>query len=322
MPLTQEQLSLRQTGMGGSEIASLVNDLSPWGSVFDLWRSKIGEVVQRPMTDQMKIGTHLEPGVVSLYADVNKRRVTFPGTLRHPKHSVVLATPDGISYDAENEDEPPVILEVKCPHYRNAPMWKALGPDEIPPYYWPQLTWEMAVSNIKTAHLVAFFGELPAVHTVHFIPDMFEGLVELAEQFWRDYVVTRKEPPIDATKSAAEYINSKYPAPKVTTFTVATEADMVWVRQLHRARAMITEGQKLELEARNHITDAIGDNAGMEGPGFSIPWRKNKDSSVVDHKALVAELMLTDPTVIQRHTIIKPAGARVFAPRFDKEFGQ
>lgn len=308
--LTAAQLALRQHGITGSEIAALVG-LCPWRGPTHVWQGKIDPAPSAEPNKHMLKGIFLESGIIRWFEYLTKRRVTFPGTLRHPKHPIVIATPDGISHDEGGED--PKVLEVKCTTYRTAMHWGEEGTDEIPEYHWPQLQWELAVTGLQHAHVAAFFGDEVKIYNVSFNVEMFEALREIAERFWRDYVVTKTPPPVDASVSAREWLLDRFPAP--TKAMKPCDSDAIdWVRQLREARTAKEEAERLESEAKNRLMEIIGEYEGIEGNWGRITWRKNKDSTAVNYKALVEHLQ-PDPELINKFMVTKK-GPRVFCPRF------
>lgn len=230
----------------------------------------------------------------------------------HPTVPLVIATPDGIS---TGEGTPDLILEVKCPSWRTGHHWGEPGTDQVPEYYLPQLMWEMAVTGLKAAHMVAYLGEKPLIYDVPFDVELFEALVDVAQQFWNDHVATGLPPPVDASESYAAYLASRFPR-GASPLLSATSEMTSWVEKLRRAREIKAAAEQEEAEAINHLKAAIGDHEGIEGAWGRITWRNNKDTLTTNWRQ-VAEACKPDETVVKAHTITKP-GPRVFRPNFKK----
>jgi putative phage-type endonuclease len=95
MGLTPEQLELRRSGIGGSDIAAILG-LSPYATPLDVFRSKVENYVQSDSW-AFRRGRLLEPVVAQIYAEETGAMLREVGTLRHPDRSIVLATPDRIA---------------------------------------------------------------------------------------------------------------------------------------------------------------------------------------------------------------------------------
>lgn len=327
--LTEEQLELRSHGIGGSEIGA-VAELSPFDSPLSVWLRKTRRVPPPEENHHMKRGRHLEPGIAAWWAEeVGATNVREPGTLVHPKHPVVIATPDRLAELSAQQ----IVAEIKAPGFF-ARGWGAPGTDEIPHHIRAQTHWEMAVSGVKLCHVAAVLDGDVAIYPIHWNGTYFGNLLEVAERFWRDHVVADVAPA--AGPSDDDSLRGMYPTHKT---------DRLNFTRLPRGAAEVLEafrevrGEYKSVEERhdalaNRVRQIIGDAEGMETPWGRIDWKQSKGSASTDWKAVVAEfrgivslnasvpeyaaqraLLAELDAAIQKHTIQR-AGNRPFVVRF------
>lgn len=317
MSLTDEQRAIRSGGIGGSEIAA-ISVGSPYATEMTVWRSKMEGYQKKQSGYTTEAGTGFERPVIEQYKALTGRCVEYPGTLVHPEHSIVIATPDGISKPPYPDGSPDVVLEVKCVFETRSHWADATGDDDtdnIPEYYVPQLQWEMGVTGLSAAHMVAYFGRrVPAVYFVPFDQGMFDDLVLIAERFWRDHVLTGKPPAIDGSKCSADYLAARF---KKTNGNIKPLDDdaLHWVNVLRVASARAAEEQARIDLAKNKIAEWLGDSDGCEGEWGKIRYKKGKPVSYIDYKGLIQHLQ-PDRATLAEFTRTRE-GNRPFCPDFE-----
>ncbi len=325
MPLTLQQRQLRCKGITGSQIAILAG-LSPWGSAVEVWREK----VEGPGHDSgPEVGPHMERGIffedacLRWYVHRTGRAAVPTKTIVHPEHPLVIATPDAVSLDPSVPGERPVgdgriqwspgdiVVEVKCPSWRTARAWGEEGSDEIPRYYYPQVIWEMAVTGLRHAHVVAYFGDQLRIYNVPWNQDIFDRLREVAEDFWHTHVVAGVPPFPDASQAYADHLAELYPQASAPLMKADgdTQIAMAAAQAKDAEENIRAHARRLE-EAKNILKMRIGSARGIEGGFGRITWSNNKDSERTDWEAVAKAAGATDE-LIRSHTINKP-GPRVF----------
>lgn len=123
--LTKQQLEMRKTGLGGSDISAALG-ISPWKTQLQLWAEKVGRVEQGEPSEAMEWGSRLEAPILSKF-EQNHRKFKVShgsGTVRSHEHQFLLASPDGFIVDRDGKSG---ILEVKTSS--DSP-W-----DDIPAHY-------------------------------------------------------------------------------------------------------------------------------------------------------------------------------------------
>lgn len=153
---SQEWLEQRQSGIGGSEVASILG-LSPYKSAVTLFYEKLGLVDQAAPSMAMRLGNLLEPGIVEAFRQeyptitVHHENLTF-ASLENPRFR---ANPDAIIEDQNGNLS---ILEIKY----TSQYWT-----EIPLHYKYQVLWYMYVTGLKNpATLYAVTGGSVRAFTV------------------------------------------------------------------------------------------------------------------------------------------------------------
>ena len=309
--LTSEQLTTRKSGIGASEIGALAG-LSRWASPMDIWLRKTGRDTPRETT-AMRRGNQLEPVVLAIYADETGETVTAPGalwpnggTLRHPEHPIVLATPDGVVLRG---GAPAWLVEAKTARAHMSREW---GPSEVgspPDVYAAQVTWQMACAGLPRADIAVLIGgDEFRRYSIAFDEGLFAMLLECAERFWRDHVEMDTPPAIDGSDACAQYLAAKHARASKETARADAEVNEV-ARRLAAAKCDAKIAEAVIAECENRIKAAIGDCEAIAGEGWRATWKAPSASKVTDWKAVAAELGATSE-IAATHTTERAASRR------------
>ena len=304
MSLTDEQKRLRLTGIGGSEIASVVG-LNPWGSPIDVWRAKV-EGVTFEGNERTERGRFLEPAVAAWYAEQTGASLREVGTVRHPSSAIALATPDRIATVA-GEDR---LLEIKTANIRQLDKWGEED-DAVPEQYLAQVQWTMACVGLQSADLaVLLAGDTFRVYHLKRDLELESMLLEAAERFWRDHVQTRTPPPVDGSPSCTAWLRERFQADKgailpadIETTLIASRFDAA--RKAEEKAAAELAAAKNELLAR---MAAVGAEK-IVGDRWRCSYSLTKGATKTDWEAVARELAAPE-ALIQRHTTIAPGHRR------------
>lgn len=324
MPLSPQQREFRRHGITGSQIAVIAGQ-SPWGSPIDVWREKVeGDQPSQAedLSDAMLKGILFERPVIEFYVTKLGRTVADVGTLRHSKHRLVIATPDGVSMPSDDTERPvdgegamvfdpakDVALEVKCPSWRTGKHWGEEGTADIAPYYLPQVTWEMAVTGLTMTHVVALLGDNIKVFNVPWDQKYFDSLLAVAQDFWDRHVLTGVPPPPDGSAAYAEHLAHQFPHHGDELSEDVPGEVMAAIAHASAAEASIKEATARLDCAKNTIRQAIGDKKGFKGDFGRVTWTKNRDGQKTNWAAVALEMGAPED-VVATHT--KPTvGARV-----------
>jgi putative phage-type endonuclease len=279
--LTPEQIELRRTGIGGSEIAALVGE-DAFSSPFDVWLSKTQGWV-KPSNPDMERGSFLEAGIADWYAHRTGSTLVEMGAFVHPTNTILRCTPDRFEVV---DDETLRLVSIKSP--RRGDAWGKAGTDDVPPSYLLQLQWEHAVvsgcgSGLHPAlcladdmRLVALVdGEL-RVYEIKADLEIQAWLLDYAQQWWTRHVVGGEQPSLEGSSEANRWLRSRFPrdtAP-IRQATMAEDLGMLELRAVEADLARLeSEAETLKLA----LMQAIGDAGGLESPAGRITYRADKN---------------------------------------------
>lgn len=271
--LTVEQLELRKSGIGGSEIAAVLGE-SRFATPFDVWLAKTqGWVVAE--TEDMRRGSFLEDGIARWYASRYgiEGQLTEPGTLAHATRPVALCTPDRIVGGLARR-----LVSIKAPR-RGGGLWGEPGTDNVPPEYLLQLQWEHAICSTHGAlneemHLAALIDGDLAVYITQADRELQAWMLDYAEQWWARHVVGGEQPSLDGSSQAKEWLKSRFPkdAGEVREAT-ARETRLLVELQLAEGEADKWAGEVETLKSELKLS--MGTAARIEAPCGTASWKTN-----------------------------------------------
>ena len=253
--LTEQQVAERHSGLGGSDAAPALG-LSPYRSALELFLEKREQ--RAPSSAQLaafRWGHLLEPVIRQEYANVTGRVVRLPqGTLRHPKHSFLVAHLDGVTDDQR-------VFEAKTA--RSADGWGKPGTEEVPHHYLIQVQHYLAVTGFDVADIAVLIGgsdfrifEVPAD------PELQTMIIEGELDFWR-MVQTGQPPEPDFDRTDVhELMRRLYPGTDGRTVT-ATEDDYHHRRVYQNALEMAKGYTLLADQTKAHLLHMMGNAARM-----------------------------------------------------------
>lgn len=292
-------VSLRQPSpIGGSEAAAAAG-IDPHRSRVMLWLEKTGRF-ERPESDAMRWGTLLEPVIFSALREDGYYVEPHDGTrLVDPDRPWIAGTPDGFDY---GDDKAVRLLEVKAvgsfAHRTDA--WDG---DAIPIAYAAQIQHYLHLTGLARCLLAVLVGgQRLEVREVARDDRAIALLLEREEQFYRDYLVPDRQPPVGPHDGEA------------LTFMHPTATDGRVVRldrehygllaELHARRSQLAaiEEQKNELE--NRLKAFMGDAEVALSPNDEevLRW-SNYSARRID----TATLKRDRPDVYDAYAVAKPS---------------
>ena len=216
-------LHWRTRGIGSSD-APAVAGISPWASPLAVWMDKTGQALDREPTEQMTLGTAMEPVVADLVAQREGRRVQRRwAILQHGEHDWMLANLDRRIRD----DAGWRTLEIKTTSAYQADAW-ADGP---PAHVLVQCYHQLAVTGEPYQYAVALIGgqHLTPLYRVDADAGALRALVAIEERFWRDYVLAGQMPPLTGGTDEPEQLRALFPASTADRVALPAEA-ADWLR--------------------------------------------------------------------------------------------
>ena len=273
--LTEAQLEMRRTGIGGSEIAALVGE-DKFSSPFDVYLAKV-EGWRKPTNPDMERGSFLEAGIAEWYAHRTGSVLLEMGAFIHPDNPVLRCTPD--RFEAVT-DETLRLVSIKAP--RRSEGWGKDGTDEVPPGYLLQLQWEHAIVSRcalhldPVMHLAALVDGDLRIYMVTSDPEIQGWLLEYAQSWWARHVVARVPPPLDGSSEAERWLRKRFPrdTQPIRPATPWEDVRMLELRDVEaRADVLSEEADTLRLE----LMQSIGEAGGLESPAGRVTFRADKN---------------------------------------------
>ena len=204
---TKEWHELRKTGIGGSEVASIVG-LSPWRSAVSLWAEKTGLLPREEIkNDAVEWGVRLEAVVLDKLEDEHPELKVFRnvGSWTHSERQWQISNPDAIF----EQDGKYGIIEVKTAAYEDD--WKAGGEWVCPAYYETQVQWYLQTFGFDRAIVAVLFAGRKYVE-IEVASRALEQDVNLeAATKFRESVSTLTRPEWDGADSTVETIRRMNP---------------------------------------------------------------------------------------------------------------
>lgn len=277
--LTAEQLEIRKTGIGGSEIAAVLG-LSVFAAPFDVWLSKTQGWTQAE-TEDMRRGTFLEDGIARWYAQrygIEEKAMHSPTTLRHRTHPWALCTSDRIVSVQHGQRER--IVSIKSP--RRGFDWGEAGTDNVRGEYLLQLQWEWAIHSShgpgldEEMHLAALVdGELN-VYPTQADRELQAWLIDFAGKWWERHVVGGEQPPLDGSTQATEWLKRKFPR-VVEEERDARPNEVRLMASLQVASAESERWSQEEETIRNELRLSMGTAGRINAPNGYATWLSDKN---------------------------------------------
>lgn len=270
---TDQFLIARQTGLGGSDIATLFG-INPYSTKLELYLQKRGEITPTPDTSRTRAGRIMEQVIASMVAErtgAKLRRINR--TLRHPRHEFLIAHVDRDFVGVRKG------LEIKNVSPRMAYLWGKDGQaDAVAEHYLPQPHHYMLVMDYPAFDVAAYFGGddlrlYPMVRDA----EMDALIIDAASDFWHRHVLDGIPPdPEFDHPSTLPMLKRRYPGTNGQT-VVASELDEMllhWAKVAEDAAEKSREYQRVADAAKNHLLAAMGEAAILKLEGGRALTRK------------------------------------------------
>lgn len=350
MALTAEQQALRRTYLGGTDVAALAGLNPPgWAQPIDVFADKRPDVIaprERPAGAMQNLGNLLEDAVAQVFSAASGQPVrVLPGArtpagarpTRHPRYRHHGGNLDRMTQVADGRWVP---LECKTSQ-RHQDEW---GPTDAtgtavvaPARYLVQLQWYLHVAGRQEGYLAVLlgFGRFEW-YRVPRDQALIDGLVELAEGFWREHVLPGVPPPPDGSDTYDSVLRRRYRASDGTE-AVATPYQQGLILQYRAARDQADAASQALALAQQQLMASMGTTERLIAPGAVITWRSTRPRTSVDWEAVAwdgwysqaAEYATGDDeqvvmaaeavaAAVDDHTTTSD-GTRPFSAKFDQE---
>lgn len=282
----QDWLALRQSGIGGSDIAAIIG-VSPYATAYDIYQSKT-QPVNEETSESAYWGTVLEDTVArefSKRSGLKIQNVNF--LMRHPEHRWAIANIDraiinpAIKGNVRFKDgklTTDQIVEIKTASEYVGKNWGLEESDEVPDQYQCQAQWYMGVTDTQVCHMVVLIGgNKYRQYKIERHQDFIDYLFEAAESFWTNNVLAGVEPDATTLQNAKD----KYPRHNPdTTLDVEPDSEAAKVFEHYEALKAQEKEVKAALElAQTDLICQIQDNEALAIDGEVVATYKTQVSN-------------------------------------------
>jgi predicted phage-related endonuclease len=270
-------------------------------------------------------GKESQPAILRRYNKETGRNMVMCDIIyQHPKYEFITFTPDALEVSGFEWPKSSHIVELKQTSIRD--QYGEPGTDQVSDETALQCQLYMGCCEAKTCDVAVHFLRPRhefAIFPLRFNQELFDNIIEKARDFWNENVLKNIPPPIDASEGSKRLLNHLYPRDVEDLFaaTAEVEEEAEWIKTFEKQRddavAALTYHQ-------NKMKDFIGHHQGVITSLGRVMWKKNRDSEVVDWKAVAEDMQFFLPSdkkledFIETRTTIKP-GSRVFRPFWKKE---
>lgn len=274
--LVREQwLTVRRTGVGGSEVAAVLG-MSKYTSAHEVYLDKRGELpLDRPqhpdLAEAAFWGLAHEPTIARVFSERSGLAVVEgPGTLAHAERRWMLANVD--RYVLDEDAQPSSLLEIKTRSAYQLDEWL----DSVPDGPALQTHWYLAVTGYSHAHVAALLGgNRLLIHRVERDEALVEHLVALVGEFWQG-VLDGTPPPVDGSEATEELLGHLYKV-KAESVTVADPSEVAPLLERRRelkAREARTADELREVD--NRLKAVAGEAEIVKTQGaVAFTWKQN-----------------------------------------------
>jgi len=273
-----EWLAARRHGIGASDIPKVAG-LSKWGGPLSVYYDKTDPLgPDEPPSEAAEIGLALEPVLARLAAKRLDRRLARVGLIAHPDCPWQLASLDRVAVignrPATGWGNYDAAVQLKT-----ALGWTMLDWDQIdgrvPDAYYAQCQWELHVSGLPLAYLVALAGPSVQVFTIE--PDVAyqRQLVAIAERFWQQ-VQVRTPPAADDLESTTELLRDRW-TPDPEKIVIADLAEWQQIKAGYDdGSAGMAAHEAVKRGAQNRIRQLLGEAEALILDGEIVAtWKPN-----------------------------------------------
>ena len=272
-------LRLRKSGIGGSD-AGAICGVNPYSSAMKVFQDKASEGVEEQASEAIRIGHDLEDYVAQRFVEATGLKVRKSNFMyRSVEHPFMIADVDRLIV---GED---AGLECKTASAYNADKW---ADGNIPLHYIMQCYHYMAVTGKRTWYIAAvILGREFTYRKLEWDDELINRLIEIEEDFWKNYVVPGIIPPPDGSKACDEVIEQYFhTARKESTIKLVGFDEKL--RRREEILGFIAELQEEQKQIEQEVKLFMQDNEFASSERFRVSW-KNIDSTKLDTKRIREE---------------------------------
>jgi len=300
-----EWLELRQSGIGGSDIAAILG-VSPYATAYDVYQSKT-QPVSEDSNEFAYWGTVLEDVVAREFAKrsgLKVQNVNF--MMRHPVHTFAVANIDravvnrDVSGNVRFKDgklTTDQIVEIKTASEYVGKNWGDEDSDEVPDQYQCQAQWYMGVTDTQVCHMAVLIGgNKYRQYRIERNQELIDVLFETAHDFWHNHVLAGIEPDATTLQNAKD----KYPCHDPDA-TLDVELDSEAAKAFEHYESLKAQEKELKAAITAAQTDLIcqiQSNEALAIDGEVVATYKTQVSNRFDSKSFKTDM----PELAEKYT--------------------
>lgn len=186
--LTEQQLSARKKGIGGSDAAAIAG-LSKWKTPLDVYRDKLGLSEMQKENKFMRFGNILEPIILKEYSEITGNKVCTAKMQTSKKYPWMIGNIDGWAFGKN------IVVECKTASIYTLEQWGDPGTDEMPTEYLLQCAHYAIVCDASKVDLAVLIGGNDfRIYTYERNEKLEEGLIEKERKFWHEHILAQAPP--------------------------------------------------------------------------------------------------------------------------------
>lgn len=284
----QEWLTWRQRGLGGSDIAGLLDMNPKYTNPLRVYISKVEPIDESDTAGEAaEWGTRQEPLIRQKFKENHPElRVEQSNFMWcHPEYEFMTANVDGFLFDKEKGRG---VLEIKTASEYLLKKWSdddGLVPEE----YLLQAQHYLMVLGLNWGWFAVLIGG-NKYREFYFERDeeLVESLMILEKDFWFNHVIPQIPPELDGSEASEKILKKMYPADEVASedevVTLDSEAGKL-LEQLDAAKEQLKELEIAKKEAENKLKQFLGEKQYGYFLDRKISW-KPTSKTTLDSKAL------------------------------------
>lgn len=275
----QEWLTLRKTGIGGSDAGSICG-VNPFGSPMKVFYDKTSGKVEELDNEAVRQGHDLEDYVAQRFMEASGLKVRRSNFMyRSVEHPFMIADVDRLVI---GED---AGLECKTASAYNADKWKD---GEIPLHYIMQCYHYMAVTGKRTWYIAAvILGREFTYRKLVWDDKLIAQLVSIEKNFWENHVAAGVLPSPDGSDICSEVLNEYFHSARKGS-TIRLDG---FDEKLKRRAEIMEQIGRLQQE-QNSIEQEVKlymqDNEYAASDNYKVSW-SNVESTRLDSKRIREE---------------------------------
>lgn len=243
--------------IGGSDISAILG-VSPWRNLVDLWSDKIKPRSENGHNAAAKRRGHrLEPYIIDMIREEHGLEIVH----RNERYTDSDVPFFAAEIDAETASE---NIEIKTVHPFKAKEWGDVGTDSLPLHYIAQVQWGLGIRHRDVCRVFALIGDELKPYTVERDDELIRAMRDQALDFWTQYVVPKKMPPINfEAKNVIDTLKRLYPGTDGTVIEANTMHEH-WRAVYETASEMARKYEGIIEGAKAHLLAEMGNACAIE----------------------------------------------------------